>query len=259
MEGLGALFGRSPTWISIVFTDILLHLQQRYHRIIRWHPILTYEKLQFYAQSLGDQAGGTSGIWGFLDGTFRSICRPMENQEFWYSGYKKQHGFKYQGIVTPDGLIPSLIGPFEGRMNDQSMFLNSGLEEILLQLFDGNKPLYIYADSGYSYLYTLVTPFLRQYGLLSSERQFNKELACHRISIEQAFGLVVNLWKGNAFKIQLQIGRMPAAAFYEISLLLTNCFTCLRGNPVSERYNIKPPTLEQYLTITGLYLVSLSL
>jgi hypothetical protein len=65
------------------------------------------------------------------------------------------------------------------------MFLNSGLEEILLQLFDKNKPLYIYANSEYSYLYTiLVTPFLQQYGILPSERQFNKKLACHQISIK---------------------------------------------------------------------------
>ena len=91
---LGALFDCSYSWISIVFLDILQHLQSRYCRIIHWHPILTYTKIQSYSQSL-HQAGGLSGIWGFLDGTFRPICRPTEDQEFYYSGYKKLHGFKY--------------------------------------------------------------------------------------------------------------------------------------------------------------------
>src|SRR5438034_11007193 len=53
---LAALFGRSASWISIVFLDILQHLQRRYHRIIHWHPLLTHAKIQFYAQSL-HQAG----------------------------------------------------------------------------------------------------------------------------------------------------------------------------------------------------------
>ena len=50
---------------------------------------------------------------------------------------------------------------------------------------------------------------------------------------------------------------MPVAALYEIALLLSNCLTCLRGNQVSERYNIRPPTLEEYLVATGLYYFSL--
>ena len=257
-ETLGALFGCSTTWISIVFCDILQYLQYCYSGIICWHPLLTYTKVQSYAQSL-HEAGGLPGIWGFLDGTFRPICRPTDNQEFYYSGYKKSHGFKYQSIVTSDGLIPSFIEPFEGKMNDQSIFLYSGLEENLLQLLDKNKPLYLYGDSGYSHLYTIITPYLRRYGLSSSERQFNLELSRDRISVEQTFGLIINLWKANAFKILLRSQSMPVAAFYEVALLLTNCFICLWGNQVSKHYNIKPPNLEKYLVATGLYYLFLSL
>jgi len=253
---LAALFGRSASWISIVFLDILQHLQHRYHRIIHWHPMLMYTRIQSYAQSL-HQAGGLPGIWEFLDGTFRPICRSTENQKFYYSGYKKLHGFKYQAIVTPDGLIPSFIGPFEGKMNDQTMFISSELEEILLQILHGNELLYLYGDSEYSSLYTVITPYLRRYEISSSERQFNLELSRDQISVKQAFGLVTNLWKANAFKILLRSQSMPVAALYEIALLLSNCFTCLHDNQISERYNIKSPSLKQYLIATGLYYLSL--
>ena len=33
----------------------------------------------------------------------------------------QQHGFKYQAIVTPDGLVMSFFGPFEGKANDNRM------------------------------------------------------------------------------------------------------------------------------------------
>ena len=139
--------------------DILQHLQRRYSRIVRWHSILIYTKVQSYAQSL-HQAGGLPGVWEFLDETFRPICQPTDNQEFYYSGYKKLHEFKYQTIVTPNGLISFFIGPFEGKMNDQIMFIFSELEEILLQTLHRNELLYLYEDSGYSSLYMIITLYL---------------------------------------------------------------------------------------------------
>jgi hypothetical protein len=43
---------------------------------------------------------------GFIDDTQRIICRPgTRPQRKWYSGYKKFHGIKSQGVTTPDGLM----------------------------------------------------------------------------------------------------------------------------------------------------------
>jgi hypothetical protein len=36
-------------------------------------------------------------------------------QKKYYSGYKKKHGFKYQGIVTPDGMIGIVSSYFPTR------------------------------------------------------------------------------------------------------------------------------------------------
>jgi len=38
-----------------------------------------------------------------------------------YSGYKRHHGFKYQAVVCPDGLIESIAGPYEGKINDHAI------------------------------------------------------------------------------------------------------------------------------------------
>ena len=39
------------------------------------------------------------------------IVRPEVNQGLSYIGYKKSHGLKFQGIVTPNGLLASFVGP----------------------------------------------------------------------------------------------------------------------------------------------------
>jgi hypothetical protein len=47
-----------------------------------------------------------------------AICRPVENQRLYYIGYKRLHAVKYQSILTPDGLISSLAGPYLGKEVD---------------------------------------------------------------------------------------------------------------------------------------------
>ena len=54
-------------------------------------------------------------------------------------------------------------------MNDQSIFLYFELEENFLQLLDENKSLYLYENSEYSLLYAIITFYLQQYELSSSE------------------------------------------------------------------------------------------
>jgi len=113
------LFGRSPAFLSSVFTDIIEYLCDRYDEILRWHPTITYRRIRRYARAI-KRLGGAGLIWGFIDGTFKGLCRPEKNQKNYYSGYKKQHGLKWQAIVCSDGLIGSLEGSFLDPVNDQS-------------------------------------------------------------------------------------------------------------------------------------------
>jgi len=66
---------------------------------------------------------------GFIDGTFRGFQNPSMSdlQTFMYSSKNKATGMKWQAIVTPDGLISSLIGPWEGKAHDWRMFQESSV------------------------------------------------------------------------------------------------------------------------------------
>jgi len=248
---LSDLFGRSEPYLSSVYNDTIDHLCRRYRAMLRWHPSLQYQCLRQYAQAIkrvkGWSGGGT--IWGFIDGTFRPTCRPGENQRFFYSGYKKRHGFKYQGIACSDGLIESIAEPFEGKANDFKMVRDFRVEEDLRRVCYGHPQLFLYGDQAYRRLWGIMGPYAGGQSLDHTHRRFNKTLSHVRIIVEQAFGDTQNLWLFNAFALGLRPGSQPVAAYYMASVLLTNCFTCLQGNNAAgSRFPLQPPTLEAYLS-----------
>ena len=55
----------------------------------------------------------------------------IEMQRSIYSGYKHQHGLKFQLVVTPDGMLGPLSGPFSCRNHDAKAMTMSHVEEIL--------------------------------------------------------------------------------------------------------------------------------
>jgi DDE superfamily endonuclease len=151
-EHLCDLFGRSKSWLSTVFNDVILFLAARFGPLLWWHPQLTYNRMVAFSEAVHD-AGGVEGVWGFVDGTFRGYCRPTGNEEQRrvYSGHKKLHGNNYQAIVTPDGLVSSLTGPFMGPTNDWTMWRRSGCEEAIREV------------SSLFFLYYLLTIFYLGY------------------------------------------------------------------------------------------------
>ncbi|RPA77541.1 hypothetical protein BJ508DRAFT_199898, partial [Ascobolus immersus RN42] len=116
------VFGKSRSWISAVFNDVALFLVSKYEDQLLWDAKrLDLGQLRKYADAIEDKSGARN-IWGFIDGTHRGIGRPVVNQEDYYAGAKKEHGIRYQGIVTPDGLISSLAGPWRGPTGDWKMW-----------------------------------------------------------------------------------------------------------------------------------------
>lgn len=56
------LFGRSATWLSIVFNDTCIFLSNRFRQRLQWHPQLNqYERLLRFAEPV-EGIGGVSGI-----------------------------------------------------------------------------------------------------------------------------------------------------------------------------------------------------
>jgi nuclease HARBI1 len=247
---LADLFGRSPTWLSIIFNDTTIYLSSRFSEHLRWHRQITqYSKLQEFSAGI-EQYNGIQGVWGFVDGTFKGHCRPTGyiNQRIVYSGHKRAHGINWQAIATPDGLISSLVGPYSGANNDWSMWKRSGCEAELRNLFSGYPTLYIYGDPAYSASFGIMCPFEHPRGrhyLNPQQKAFNKALSSTRITVENSFGAIHNKWTYTVFSKGLIIGLQPVAAYYSVAVLLTNCYMCIRRP--RNRFKIDPILIEEYL------------
>lgn len=245
-------FGRSRTWQCDVFNTVVCYLADRYRDKLRWDKNrLTLARLRQYCDGV-KAAGGPDCIWGFVDGTMRVICRPTQDQREYYTGYKKAHAIKYQGIMTTDGIISSLIGPYEGKLGDWAVWHDSGVELILRQLYKHlpiDEQLYIYGDPAYTLSFAIMGAYKATVarGLTEEEKAQNAQMSSFRIAVEHGFGKVVNLWAFIAFRNGLKIGLSPVGSYYSLSVLLTNIHTCLRGSQVTSQFNISPPSVEEYL------------
>lgn len=247
---LADIFGRSPTWLSIVFNDTITFLCRKFSQHLRWHRILTdYNRLEAYAKAV-EAVGGVQGVYGFVDGTFKGHRRPRGQleQRAVYSGHKRAHGMNWQVLTVADGLSPSCIGPYAGANNDWSMWRRSGCEAEIRRVMVGKEMLYIYGDPAYNAAYGIACPYQHHLGrhyLTPSQRAFNRTLSTVRIRVEQTFGDIQVNWTYTAFSKALTAGWQPVAAHFMTAVLLMNCFICLRKR--ENRFCIDPINVEEYL------------
>jgi len=97
---------------------------------------------------------------------------------------------KWQVVVIPNGLISSLIRPFEGKANDWKMLKVSQLQNRFRKLFAGHKTLYLYGDSAYNCSYSILGAYKHYRGrflLLKEQFEANRRLSTVRIAVEHAF------------------------------------------------------------------------
>lgn len=128
---LGETQPGNPTELCLIFNSVLDFIYQRYrHRLRNWrmNPFLQPGDMHRYAEAIYNHGAPLQNCFGFIDGTLREIARPKYNQRVMYNGHKRVHGIKYQSVVTPNGLIANLSGPFEGKRHDSVMLHGSGLQ-----------------------------------------------------------------------------------------------------------------------------------
>ena len=67
-----------------------------------------------------------------------------------YNGHNRCHAFKFQGTVTPDGVIVSLYGSVEGSRHDAHMYQIMGLRQLMQNhmTIDGHT-YQVYSDPAY--------------------------------------------------------------------------------------------------------------
>lgn len=189
--------------------------------------------------------------WAFIDGTVRPICRPLRNQEEYYSGHKKTHCVKYQSLLCPDGIIVNLKGAYPGRRHDAGIFRQSGLyEELQQKTVFQQESFVIYGDQAYSLRELLLRPYTQhEIGENIDRQNFNNTMSLMRVSVEWGFQKLVQEFAFLDFKKNQKLLLQEVGQMYFVGVLLTNCHTCLYGSQTSAYFHVQPPELEVYLGI----------
>lgn len=246
---LSFFFRRSESSISEICSYIRDHLFSRYHKLIRGNITLFASRLPQFNLAIRRKGAHVFDCVGFIDGTNREICRPTISQGFYYSGHKHYHSIKYQSLVTPDGMITHLYGPEPGCRNDQLMFSNSKVRELMLTpSFAGYT---LFADQGYAASETLLAPFSTSRRTLSpNEIQFNASMLKARLRVEHGFMRVSQIFAMFQRPSTLRVHQVDVNKYYQLSVLFCNIRTCLDGrNQISDYFLLAPPELDAYLTM----------
>ncbi|OQV19786.1 hypothetical protein BV898_06059 [Hypsibius exemplaris] len=93
------------------------------------------EDLRSFAEAIRAKGAPLPNCVGFIDGTMLGTCRPIKHQKVAYSGHKRHHGIRFQAVMYPNGMIGHLYGPIEGRRHDAGILRESGLLDVLGDLF----------------------------------------------------------------------------------------------------------------------------
>ena len=212
-----------------------------------WHP-----HMPRYAALIENKCGLFPNIWGFIDGTIRRTCRPIELQELMYTRYKKCHGIKFQSVVTPDGYIACLHGPYVARRHDARILRESGLLETLHRLMpaDGsNGPVFaLFGDLAYPQSIYLFGGFVNPVRN-SPEARFNRRMSKVRIIVEWGFANVLRRWQHLDFQREMKIFLQPIAQQYINCAFLTNISNCFYGGATNEYFDCNTMSLENYLSL----------
>jgi hypothetical protein len=133
-----SIVSRTKTFFCSHVNDRFGHLLQPERddddAFLRWASLMTIFKTRIFARSRDPRF---ADVCMFTDGTFRPTCRPVQRAEDaaarlstqrpFYSGHKKRHGFKFQGVMLPNGLFASLHGSWVGRRNDGHLYRETGI------------------------------------------------------------------------------------------------------------------------------------
>lgn len=235
-------FGRSEGSLSEIVNTVGRLIEERVGHLLTLDVDRIARAAPAYAAAIFARGAPLNGCWGFIDGTARHIARPSVDQEIFYSGHERAHSLKFLSIVTPDGLVSMMLGPYEGRHHDSYMFKD--IAELLERIPEG---YYLYGDSGFPTKSTIVSPYRDP---LPDEKAFNLQMSQVRVCVEWMFGRILALFPLLTHWEILRINQSPVAAYYRTAVLLTNFRTILDGrNEVTDQFfGVSPlPTLEEYV------------
>jgi len=239
--------GRPIAHISEAVTFMVEHVHSRFAHLIdvrsfeAWAP-----RFESFAQVFKNKGAPIDNLIGFIDGKLQSVCKPGKYQHVLYSGHKRVHGLKTQGIVFPNGIQPFPFGPVLGSRHDSFLLRVSGvLHALRLACMRLGADYVLFGDSAYP-----ISRFLwRMYKGVQSPAQkaFNAQMAPLRIAAEWGFGKIVTLWPFLDYRKKHMILLSPVGLYFPVGNVLTNMHTCLYGSNISNAFDMEPPSLSAYM------------
>ena len=193
-------------------------------------------------------------VWGFIDATIRPCSRPVRWQKVLYNGKNKVHAQKFQTVVSWDGMIAHIDGPWAGCRHDAGIFAESPLPRVLAELphialagVPVPLPIALYADEGYALSSRIFIPYPD--GRANALHQaFNQTLSQSRITVEWAYHTILKSWTALDFKRTLKVFKSPIGVYYIVAALLTNVMSCMNTyNEITLYSGGTVPTAEEYL------------
>lgn len=142
------------------------------------------------------------------------------------------------------GIIIRLIGPYDGRRHDMYMIRDGKLIELLHRWFG---PYFVYGDLGYPMVGNLLVGW-KGANLSAQQKAFNTRVSKCRMSVEHGFGKWITQFAFINFHANLKTQLQIVGTIHRVTALLTNCHTCLYGHQTATFYDVRPPTLEEYLS-----------
>ena len=121
-----AFFGMRCSHLSSILKSITYAFELLASQYLS-DPSILHGRMPYYAERINAKCDLVDNVWGFIDGTLQKTCRPTYFQRHAYSGHKRCHGLKFQTVITPDGIIATMLGPMNGNRNDIQMIRESKL------------------------------------------------------------------------------------------------------------------------------------
>eukprot|EP00743_Colponemidia_sp_Colp-15_P006722 GILK01007247.1.p1 GENE.GILK01007247.1~~GILK01007247.1.p1 ORF type:complete len:349 (-),score=3.81 GILK01007247.1:38-1084(-) len=238
-------FYRPVDVLSRCFNQVLQSIHARWKHLLLWdHARLTPDFLRACAAAVYGKGAPLQSCIGFIDGTLRPSCRPSHGQKQLFSGHKRLHGYKWQCVSTPDGILVHCHGPEPGKRHDAGIFRSSGLMKIFEE---GHlNGFYLYGDPAYPLCDNLLKPF-RGSAITEEQSVFNARMSAVRETVEWCFSKVLAIFAFCEYRKDLKPLLQPVALYYDVSVLLTNCHTCIYSSETAQYFSFLPPTLEEYL------------
>lgn len=234
----------------MIFNTLLQMIYREWSFLLDGHNIcLTEPRMNQYANAIALKTNlpGLT-IFGFVDGTLRSVCMPVRYQAAVFNGKDRTHGLKFQGVETPDGMIPHLNGPHPGYIHDANVFARSQIMALLERILSPLSLLLLYGDPAYPRLGRLIVGYRGH--ITPDQEEWNRRVNAARVSVEWGFGKVIAIWAALDFKKNQKIFLQRVGMMYPVAVLLTNIHTILYGSQTGTYFNVAPPSLDAYLDVS---------